>query len=299
MGRGWVTAASQLGCVGRGWVAWVGIRDSRWVWVAAGLQLGCVGARLGWVGWGWGLEAGLDRVVQGWVTAGLQLGCVGARLGREGRGWGIGAGCPGLMCGGTTGWGRALRCLPAPAAPRRGPGTWGGRRGQRDSPGAVAAAGQPEGARARPQGPALPSAPRSARRPVAQCPLGRQRHARRIGAGAARAGPAVRRPGSAPRARRGAGPRLARGRESPGATPGLPPCPIRKKKRTGAPGRDSVAPSRTPGLGTRRLHRGERRELTLPLPAPHQFFLGQEQEPRTLAKTRALHQNIGKGAGTE
>lgn len=190
----------------------------------------------------------------------------------------------------------------APAAPRRGPGTRGGRRGPRDSPGAVAAAGQPEGARARPLGPALPSAPRSARRPVAQCPLGRQRPARRIGAGAARAGPAVRRPGSAPRARRGAGPRLARGRESPGATPGRPPCPIRKKKRTGAPGpglRSPLPHTRTRDTPPRRLHGVERCELTLPLPAPRQLFLGQKQGPRTLAKARALHQNLGKGAGTK
>lgn len=74
-------------------------------WVAAGVR----GARLGWVGRSWGLEAGLGR---GWVTAGLQLGCVGARLELEGRGWGIREGCPELMCGGTTGWGRDLRCLP-------------------------------------------------------------------------------------------------------------------------------------------------------------------------------------------
>lgn len=172
---------------------------------------------------------------QGWVTAGLPLPCVGARLGRECRGWGLGAGCPGLMRDEGMGSGSAL---PPRLRLRsdRDPRPRGRPRGPRDSPGAAAVAGQPGGARARLLGPALPSAPRSARCPVAQCLLGRQRPARRIGAGAARAGPAVRRPGSAPRARRGAGPRLARGRESPGATPGRPPCPIRKKKRTGAPG---------------------------------------------------------------
>lgn len=140
----------------------------------------------------------------------------------------------------------------------------------------MAAAGQPEGARARPLGPALPSAPRSSRRPVAQCPLGRQRPARRIGAGAARAGPAVRRPGSAPRARRGAGPRLARGRESPGATPGRPPCPIRKKKRTGAPGpglRSPLPHTRTRDTPSARC-RTLRAHVASPRPAP--ALLGSE-----------------------
>lgn len=176
--------------------------------------------------------------------------------------------------------------------PDRDPGPRGGRRGPRDSPGAAAVAGQPRGARARPLGPALPSAPRSARRPVAQCLLRRQRPARRIGAGAARAGPAVRRPGSAPRARRGAGPRLARGRESPGATPGRPPCPIRKKKRTGALGLGLRNP--LPHTRARDAPSALRRT-----PGAHvHSFLGSGAGTQD-AKAGALHQNLEKGADIE
>ncbi|MEJ1282437.1 hypothetical protein NN561_013395 [Cricetulus griseus] len=185
------------------------------------------------------------------------------------------------MCGGTTGWGPALRCLPGSGCAPTGTQDPGRTTQAADSPGAVAAAGQPKGARARPLGPALPSAPLSARRPVAQCPLSRQRPARRIGAGAARAGPAVRRPGSAPRARRGADPRLARGRESPGATPGRPPCPIRKKKRTGAPG---------PGLRSPLPH--TRTRDTLPS-APW-------RTPRAhVASLRLAAALLGSGAGAQ
>lgn len=69
------------------------------------------------------------------------------------------------------------------------------------------------------------------------------------------------------------------GGNPPAPPPAGPPARSARKNGLERWAWDSVAPSRTPGLGTRRLHRlhrGERRELTSPLSGRHQLFLGPE-----------------------
>lgn len=225
--------------------------------------------------WGWGLEAGLGRVGQGWVTAGLPLGCVGARLGREGRGWGLGAGCPGLMCGGTTGWGRALRCLPSsdcartwtqdPKADGAGRGTHLAQRPWRGSPeGRGRGHWVPRCRRPRaPPAAQLLNAFSAASAPPGALVLGRPARAPQCAARALRPAPGE---GPVPGSHEGGNP--------PAPPPAGPPARSVRKNGLERRARDSVAPSRTPGLGTRRLLYGERCELTFPFSDPHPLFLG-------------------------
>lgn len=214
---------------------------------------------------------------QGWVTVGLPLGFVGARLGREGRGWGLGAGCPGLMCGGRTGWGRTLPCLPGSGCAPTGtldPGADGAGRGthlaQRPW------RGSPEG---RGRGHWVPRCRPPRAPPAAQ--LLNAFSAASAPPGALVLGRPARAPQSAARALRPApGEGLVPGSHEGGNPPAPPPAgpPARSVRKNGLErwAWDSVTPSRTPVLGTRRLLCGERRELTSTL------FLGQGQGPRML-----------------
>lgn len=220
------------------------------------------------------MKAGLGRVGQGWVTAGLRIGCVGARLWRhengEGRGWRLGAGCPGLMCSGT-GWGRALPCLPSSGCAQtrtQNPGADG--TGSRTHLAQRPWRGSPEG---RGRGHWVPRCGRPRAPPAAQ--LLNAFSAASAPPGALVLGRPARAPQSAARALRpapGEGP--VPGSHEGGNPPAPPPAgpPARSVRKNGLErrARDSVAPSRTPLLGTRRLLCGERREL----PTPHPLFLG-------------------------
>lgn len=198
------------------------------------------------------------------------------------------------MGGGRTGWGRTLPCLPGSDCAPTGtldPGADGAGRGTH-----LAQRpwwGSPEG---RGRGHWVPRC-RSPRAPPA-AQLLNAFSAASAPPGALVLGRPARAPQSAARALRPApGEGLVPGSHEGGNPPAPPPAgpPARSVRKNGLELRawDSVTPSRTPGLGTRRLLCGERRELTSPL------FLGQEQGPRMLAKAGALHQNLGKGADIE
>lgn len=227
------------------------------------------------MGWGWGLKVGLGRVGQGWVTDGLPLGCAGGTDGMEREGRGTPGGVPRAdVQSGTMGWGRALPCLPSSACAR----TWA------QDPGADGAGrgthlalrpwrGSPEG---RGRGHWVPRCRRPRAPPAAQ--LLNAFSAASAPPGALVLGRPARAPQSAARALRpapGEGP--VPGSHEGGNPPAPPPAgpPARSVRKNGLERRtrDSVAPSRTPERGTRRLPCGEHRELTSPLPAAHPLFL--------------------------